>query len=83
MNVHIRKLKQTLTSDQIILLLKSLDSDVYKQNKNEIIFYSCCHHLDSIRHKPKLYYYFDGLHIYSIWIAMVYFVFWFSWYLTF
>lgn len=59
MNVHIRKLKQTLTSDQIILLLKSLDSDVYKQNKNEIIFYSCCHHLDSIRHKPKLYYYID------------------------
>lgn len=57
--VNVKQLKQSLTSKQIITILQNLGSDVYQQHDNEIIFYSCCHHVVCKDHKPKLYYYID------------------------
>lgn len=59
MSINFRKLKHDLNSEQIIKIVNSLGGEVYKQNNTEIIFYSCCHHLKPMEHKPKLYYYID------------------------
>lgn len=57
--INTKQLKKELTISQIINLLEVLGSKVYSQSSNYIIFYSCCHHLDCLQHKPKLYYYLD------------------------
>lgn len=55
--LNFKQIKKELSNVQIIKLLEALGSELYQQNDNEIIFYSCCHHLNCIEHKPKLYYY--------------------------
>lgn len=59
MKINFRKLKQNLTTNQIIEIVESLGANVYSQNNQEVVFYSCCHHLLPMEHKPKLYYYID------------------------
>lgn len=61
MNVNVKKLKRELTIDQIIQIVKSLGGELYSRNDKELIFYSCCHHIDAHTHKPKLYYYIDTM----------------------
>lgn len=61
MNVNVKKLKRELTTEQIIQIVKSLGGELYSQNDKELIFYSCCHHIDAHAHKPKLYYYIDTM----------------------
>lgn len=49
-----------IDSDDIIKLLNSLGSELYKENDNELIFYTICHpHSDDII-SPKLYFYKDS-----------------------
>lgn len=61
MNVNVKKLKRELSIEQIIKIVKSLGGELYSQNNKELIFYSCCHHIDASAHKPKLYYYIDTM----------------------
>ena len=61
MNVNVKKLKRELTIDQIIQIVNSLGGELYSRNDKELIFYSCCHHIDAHTHKPKLYYYIDTM----------------------
>lgn len=58
MKIDVKKLKKELTTNHIIEIVESLEGFLY-ENKggNEIIFYSCCHHLNPATHKPKLYFY--------------------------
>lgn len=57
--INLKQLKKELTIEQIVIILNDLGSSVYQQHNTEIIFYSCCHHIDCMAHKPKLYYYID------------------------
>ena len=61
MNINAKKLKRELTIEQIIQIVKSIGGELYSQNNKELIFYSCCHHIDASAHKPKLYYYIDTM----------------------
>lgn len=55
--INIKKLKQSLTTDDIISIVTNLGGDVVKQNTQEIIFSSICHHIDASQHNKRLYYY--------------------------
>lgn len=57
--VNTKKLKKQLTIQNIIHIVEDLGGKLYKQSKKECIFYSCCHHISPLEHKPKLYYYAD------------------------
>lgn len=61
MNINVKKLKRELSTEQIIQIVKSIGGELYSQNNKELIFYSCCHHIDASAHKPKLYYYIDTM----------------------
>lgn len=50
-------MKQSLTTDNIISILKDLGATVQKETSSEIIFSSICCHLDADCHKKKLYWY--------------------------
>lgn len=56
--VDIDAIKQQIDTDQIIVLLDSMDVPVYKLVSDHIEFYSICHHSnDFMQHKPKLWFY--------------------------
>lgn len=59
MNVNVKKLKRELTTEQIIEIVSRLGGELRSQNNTELIFTSCCHHIDAHNHKAKLYYYID------------------------
>ena len=56
--IDAKKLKELLTVDDIIKIVKSLGGEI-KEDKspNYIIFTSVCHHINAEKHKPKLYFY--------------------------
>lgn len=54
-----KQLKKQLNTQNIIQIVEDLGGKLYKQSRNEYIFYSCCHHFSPLEHKPKLYYYVD------------------------
>lgn len=64
MSINFRKLKELITENHIVRILHELGSEVAHRNEKEIIFYSCCHHLDCQNHKPKLYYYMESRSFY-------------------
>ena len=60
--INLKKLKSQLTVNDIVHLVKSIGGELYQDNSqqnNQLIFYSCCHHITPMSHKPKLYYYID------------------------
>lgn len=59
MNINVKKLKRELTTEQIIEIVSHLGGELRSQNNTELIFTSCCHHIDAHNHKAKLYYYID------------------------
>lgn len=63
--IDIANLKSRLTPDDIIAIMDSLDTPLYRADEQNCVFYSSCHHKRPLDHKPKLYLYGDTLHCYS------------------
>lgn len=55
--INLKRLKKSLSPEQIIKIVESLGGSVYKQTEKEIIFSSICCKKKSENQKPKLYYY--------------------------
>lgn len=59
MKFNVNRINKQLTTNNIKDILFSLNSDIYKENDEQIIFYSACHNAEPCEHghKAKLYYY--------------------------
>lgn len=63
--IDIDKIKNQITEDDVISIMDSFSVPFIKQNNNQIIFYSICHHPNDFEnHKPKLYYYIESKSFY-------------------
>ena len=49
-----------IDSDDVVKLLNILGSELYKENDNELIFYTICHNSNVYDASPKLYFYKDS-----------------------
>ena len=49
-----------IDTDDIVKLLNNLGSELYKENDNELIFYTICHNSNVYDASPKLYFYKDS-----------------------
>lgn len=49
-----------IDTDDIVKLLSNLGSELYKENDNELIFYTICHNSNVYDASPKLYFYKDS-----------------------
>lgn len=58
--LDIQSIKSTITDNDIIALMDSMDIPLVSANSQYMIFPSCCHHADWEHHKPKLWYYSDS-----------------------
>lgn len=59
MKFDIEKINEQLNTEDVKKVLYSLNSDVFKEDEEQIIFYSACHNKEPYdpSHKAKLYYY--------------------------
>lgn len=59
MKFDIEKINKQLNTEDVKKVLYSLNSDVFKEDEEQIIFYSACHNKEPCdpSHKAKLYYY--------------------------
>lgn len=55
--INLKRLKKSLSPEQIIKVVESLGGSVFKQTEKEIVFSSICCKKKSENQKPKLYYY--------------------------
>lgn len=55
--INLKRLKKSLSIEQIIKIVESLGGSVFKQSEKEIIFNSICCKRNPDEHKSKLYYY--------------------------
>lgn len=62
--INVKKLKESLTTDNIITLLDSLGADCTKQSDKELIFSSICCRENAREHSAKLYYYVESQSFY-------------------
>lgn len=67
--IDITQLKSRLTPDDIIAIMDSLDTPLYRADEQNCVFYSSCHHPnDPLGHKPRLWYYIESRSFYC-WVC--------------